>query len=192
VEGGILRSKPGKKITLHSADCAVFFFTSQHVPPRLIPASPSQGKSKGTPCLEEARHWIRVRIQPTPRVVPVQPAAPLLRPRRALNVVAAPSPPLLPTGAPSPPRRSAASHSRRAVHKVAPRQLLRLPSSTSLSALPPISLPVSSLPKVSRGIGSPRSYLRFAPLPGRRRAWSRRVGFSLTRAPPSISITVSS
>jgi hypothetical protein len=41
--------------TVHSADCAVFFFTSQHVPPRLIPASPSQGESKGTPCLEEAK-----------------------------------------------------------------------------------------------------------------------------------------
>jgi hypothetical protein len=34
--------------------CGIFF-TSQHVPPRLIPASPSQGKSKGTPCLEEAK-----------------------------------------------------------------------------------------------------------------------------------------
>jgi hypothetical protein len=46
-----------------------------------------------------------------------------------------------------------------------------------LSSPPPspsISLPAPFLPKVRRGIGSPRSPLRFAPLPSRRRAWSNR------------------
>jgi hypothetical protein len=124
----------------------------------------------------------------------------LLCPQRALNAVAAPSHPLIPTSAPSRPRRSAASRPRHSVHKVAPGRFLRLSSSTSLSVPPSISLLASPLPKVSRGISSSRSHLRFAPLPGRHRAWSHRqelhrlpkAGFSPTRVPPSISVTVSS
>jgi hypothetical protein len=64
VEGEVLKSKSGKKITLHLADCAVFFFYFTPCPTTPHPASPSQGKSKGTPCLEEAK-----ALDPRPVVV---------------------------------------------------------------------------------------------------------------------------
>jgi hypothetical protein len=62
VEGGILRSKPGKKITLHSADCAVFFLLhsmSHHASSR--PPLP-KARAKVHRALKKPRHWIRVHI----------------------------------------------------------------------------------------------------------------------------------